>query len=126
MRIFVIIINLLIFTSNYSFSQNLQKIDTIKIDTISNLRRFSFGIKIGIPNVIGLTTEAILPIFKNRVSPYFDYSSFKLNPDKTVIDLNYTDYGINMEDSNDAGNWPNTFGSAPFSGTFVFEEATPQ
>ena len=66
MRIFVIIINLLIFTSNYSFSQNLQKIDTIKIDTISNLRRFSFGIKIGIPNVIGLTTEAILPIFKTE------------------------------------------------------------
>lgn len=96
MRLFVIIINLLIFTSNFSFSQNLQKIDTIKIDTISNLKRFSFGIKMGITNVIGLTTEAILPIFKNRVSPYFDYSSFKLNPDKISIDLNYTDFGVNI------------------------------
>ena len=31
-----------------------------------------------------------------------------------------------MEDSNDSGNWPNTFGSAPFSGTFIFEEVSPQ
>ena len=27
---------------------------------------------------------------------YFDYSSFKLNPDKISIDLNYTDFGVNI------------------------------
>ena len=48
------------------------------------------------------------------------------NTTKMQFNFILTDYGINMEDSNDAGNWPNTFGSAPFSGTFVFEEATPQ
>ena len=122
MRIFVIIINLLIFTSNYSFSQNLQKIDTIKIDTISNLRRFSFGIKIGIPNVIGLTTEAILPIFKNRVSPYFDYSSFKLNPDKTSIDLNYTDYGVNIYINSKGDGLYASLGSGNLSSLILFEE----
>lgn len=122
MRIFVIIINLLIFTSNYSFSQNLQKIDTIKIDTISNLKRFSFGIKMGIPNVIGLTTEAILPIFKNRVSPYFDYSSFKLNPDKTSIDLNYTDYGINIYINSKGNGLYASLGSGNLSSLILFEE----
>ena len=90
MRLIVIIIVLVISTTHKSLSQNLQKIDTIEIDTISNLKRFSFGIKMGLPNILGLTTEAILPIFKNRVSPYFDYSSFRLNPDNTSIDLNYT------------------------------------
>ena len=122
MRLFVIIINLLIFTSNFSFSQNLQKIDTIKIDTISNLKSFSFGIKMGIPNVIGLTTEAILPIFKNRVSPYFDYSSFKLNPDKTSIDLNYTDYGINIYINSKGSGLYASLGSGNLSTLILFEE----
>ena len=48
------------------------------------------------------------------------------NTTKMQFNFILTDYGINMEDSNDAGNWPNTFGSAPFSGTFIFEEAVPQ
>ena len=122
MRLFVIIINLLIFTSNFSFSQNLQKIDTIKIDTISNLKRFSFGIKMGIPNVIGLSTEAILPIFKNRVSPYFDYSSFKLNPDETSIDLNYTDYGINIYINSKGNGLYASLGSGNLSSLIFFEE----
>lgn len=122
MRLFVIIINLLIFTSNFSFSQNLQKIDTIKIDTISNLKRFSFGIKMGIPNVIGLSTEAILPIFKNRVSPYFDYSSFKLNPDETSIDLNYTDYGINIYINSKGNGLYASLGSGNLSSLILFEE----
>ena len=122
MRLFVIIINLLIFTSNFSFSQNLQKIDTIKIDTISNLKRFSFGIKMGIPNVIWLSTEAILPIFKNRVSPYFDYSSFKLNPDETSIDLNYTDYGINIYINSKGNGLYASLGSGNLSSLILFEE----
>ena len=122
MRLFVIIINLLIFTSNFSFSQNLQKIDTIKIDTISNLKRFSFGIKMGIPNVIWLSTEAILPIFKNKVSPYFDYSSFKLNPDETSIDLNYTDYGINIYINSKGNGLYASLGSGNLSSLILFEE----
>ena len=122
MRLFVIIINLLIFTSNFSFSQNLQKIDTIKIDTISNLKRFSFGIKMGIPNVIGLSTEAILPIFKNKVSPYFDYSSFKLNPDETSIDLNYTDYGVNIYINSKGNGLYASLGSGNLSSLILFEE----
>ena len=48
------------------------------------------------------------------------------NTTKMQFNFILTDYGINMEDSNDAGNWPNSFGSAPFSGTFIFEEAPPQ
>ena len=122
MRLFVTIFTLVFFFTNKSFSQNLQKIDTIEIDTISNLKRFSFGVKFGIPNILGLTGEAVLPIFKNRISPYFDYSSFKLNPDKTSIDLNYTDYGVNIYMNSKANGLYASLGLANLSSLILYEE----
>ncbi|MAR43827.1 MAG: hypothetical protein CMC48_07100 [Flavobacteriaceae bacterium] len=122
MRIFIISLIFIIFTTNKSFTQNLQTIDTIEVDTISNLKRFSFGIKMGIPNILGLATEAVLPIFKNRVSPYFDYSSFKLNPDKTSVDLNYTDYGVNIYINSKANGLYASFGSGNLGSLILFEE----
>ncbi len=122
MRLVVAITTLVFFLNNKSFSQNLQKKDTIKIDTISNLKRFSFGIKMGIPNILGLTTEAILPIFKNRVSPYFDYSSFKLNPEKTSIDLNYIDYGVNIYINDKGSGFYASLGSGNLSSLIFFDE----
>jgi len=122
MRLVVAIFTLVFFLNNKSYSQNLQKIDTIKIDTISNLKRFSFGIKMGIPNILGLTTEAILPIFKNRVSPYFDYSSFKLNPEKTSIDSNFTDYGINIYINTKGNGLYASLGSGNLSSLIFFDE----
>ena len=122
MRIFIITLILIIFTTNKSFTQNLQTIDTIEVDTISNLKRFSFGIKMGIPNILGLATEAVLPIFKNRVSPYFDYSSFKLNPDKTSVDLNYTDFGVNIYINSKANGFYASLGSGNLGSLILFEE----
>jgi len=122
MRIFIITLILIIFTTNKSFTQNLQTIDTIEVDTISNLKRFSFGIKMGIPNILGLATEAVLPIFKNRVSPYFDYSSFKLNPDKTSVDLNYTDFGVNIYINSKANGLYASLGSGNLGSLILFEE----
>ena len=122
MRLILTIITFLVLLTNKSFSQNLQKIDTIEIDTISNLKRFSFGIKFGIPNILGLTSEAVLPIFRNRISPYFDYSSFKLNPDKTSIDLNYTDYGVNIYMNSKANGLYASLGLANLSSLILYEE----
>ena len=122
MRLFLAIITLVFFLNNKSFSQNLEETDTIKIDTISNLKRFSFGIKMGIPNILGLTTEAVLPIFKNRVSPYFDYSSFKLNPEKTSIDLDYIDYGVNIYINDKGSGLYASLGSGNLSSLIFFEE----
>ena len=122
MRIFIITLILIIFTTNKSFTQNLQTIDTIEVDTISNLKRLSFGIKMGIPNILGLATEAVLPIFKNRVSPYFDYSSFKLNPDKTSVDLNYTDFGVNIYINSKANGLYASLGSGNLGSLILFEE----
>ena len=110
------------FLPKTSFTQKIQPIDTIEVDTVSNLKRFSFGIKMGIPNILGLTTEAILPIFKNRVSPYFDYSSFKLNPDKTSIDLNYTDYGVNIYIKSKGNGLYASLGSANLSSLILYDE----
>ena len=122
MRQFYIIFFLAIIIPKISYTQKIEKLDSIKIDTVLNLKRFSFGIKMGLPNILGLTTEAILPIFKNRVSPYFDYSSFKLNPDKTSIDLNYTDFGVNIYVNSKGNGLYASLGSGNLSSLILFQE----
>ena len=122
MRLIITIAIIVNFIPKTSFTQKIQPIDTIEVDTVSNLKRFSFGIKMGIPNILGLTTEAILPIFKNRVSPYFDYSSFKLNPDKTSIDLNYTDFGVNIYINSKGNGLYASLGSGNLNSLIFFEE----
>lgn len=122
MRQFYIIFFLAIIIPKISYTQKIEKLDSIKIDTILNLKRFSFGIKMGLPNILGLTTEAVLPIFKNRVSPYYDYSSFKLNPDKTSIDLNYTDFGVNIYVNSKGNGLYASLGSGNLSSLILFQE----
>ena len=122
MRQFYIIFFLAIIIPKISYTQKIEKLDSIKIDTVLNLKRFSFGIKMGLPNILGLTTEAVLPIFKNRVSPYFDYSSFKLNPDKTSIDLNYTDFGVNIYVNSKGNGLYASLGSGNLSSLILFQE----
>lgn len=122
MRQFFVIFFLAIIIPTISYTQKIEKLDSIQIDTVLNLKRFSFGIKMGLPNILGLTTEAVLPIFKNRVSPYFDYSSFKLNPDKTSIDLNYTDFGVNIYVNSKGSGLYASLGSGNLSSLILFQE----
>ena len=122
MRQFFIIFFLAIIIPTISYTQKIEKLDSIQIDTVLNLKRFSFGIKMGLPNILGLTTEAVLPIFKNRVSPYFDYSSFKLNPDKTNIDLNYTDFGVNIYVNSKGNGLYASLGSGNLNSLILFEQ----
>ena len=122
MRLIAIITFLVIFIPNKSFTQNFQKIDSIEIDTVSYLKRFSFGIKMGIPNILGVSTEAILPILNNRVSPYFDYSIFKLNPEKNSINLYYTDCGVNIYINSKGNGLYASLGSGNLSSLIFFEE----
>ena len=122
MRQFFIIFFLAIIIPAISYTQKIEKLDSIQIDTVLNLKRFSFGIKMGLPNILGLTTEAVLPIFKNRVSPYFDYSSFKLNPDNTSINLNYTDFGVNIYVNSKGSGLYASLGSGNLSSLILFQE----
>ena len=122
MRQFFVIFFLAIIIPTISYTQKIEKLDSIQIDTVLILKRFSFGIKMGLPNILGLTTEAVLPIFKNRVSPYFDYSSFKLNPDKTSIDLNYTDFGVNIYVNSKGNGLYASLGSGNLSSLILFQE----
>ena len=122
MRQFFIIFFLAIIIPTISYTQKIEKLDSIQIDTVLNLKRFSFGIKMGLPNILGLTTEAVLPIFKNRVSPYFDYSSFKLNPDNTSINLNYTDFGVNIYVNSKGSGLYASLGSGNLSSLILFQE----
>ena len=76
MRQFFIIFFLAIIIPTISYTQKIEKLDSIQIDTVLTLKRFSFGIKMGLPNILGLTTEAVLPIcssrWKKHRGSYFD------------------------------------------------------
>lgn len=67
------------------------------IDSLENkTKRISMGAKIGVPNIAGLSLEGITPLLNNRIAPYFDYSSFDINPDDTEVGLSYSEFGTNV------------------------------
>lgn len=67
------------------------------VDTLDNkVKRISLGVKIGVPNIAGLSLEGVTPLLDNRIAPYFDYSSFNINPDDVEVGLSYSEFGVNV------------------------------
>lgn len=64
--------------------------------TAEKIKSFSLGIRIGVPNIVSLNSELILPFTGNRVSAYFDYGTLNFPIDETNIETTYTEYGINF------------------------------
>lgn len=79
-----------VFDETYDQIQNLDSLEAYKV------KRVSLGIKLGIPNIAGISLEGITPILGNRVAPFFDYSFFPVNSDETDIDLKYSEFGSNF------------------------------
>ena len=73
--------------------EDFQETDSIEIYKV---KRLSFGIKLGIPNVAGLSLEGITPLLGNRIAPFVDFSSFPVNTIETDIDLKYSEFGSNF------------------------------
>lgn len=73
--------------------EDFQETDSIEIYKV---KRLSFGIKLGIPNVAGLSLEGITPLLGNRIAPFVDFSSFPVNTVETDIDLKYSEFGSNF------------------------------
>ena len=73
--------------------EDFQETDSIEIYKV---KRLSFGIKLGIPNVAGLSLEGITPLLGNRIAPFVDFSSFPVNTVETNIDLKYSEFGSNF------------------------------
>ena len=64
---------LLIILIGFLFSQNLQSQNeeyTNEIEDSIKIRRINFGLKLGIPNVIGGSIELLPPIFNNKIAPF--------------------------------------------------------
>lgn len=91
----------LLFTIFMSFAATLaaQEIEQQEeqLDSLApSIKRFSVGVKIGVPNIAGLSLEGITPLLDNRVAPFLDYSSFNVNPDDVEVGLKYTEFGANI------------------------------
>ena len=79
--------------SNAFEVEDFQVTDSIDVYKV---KRLSVGIKLGIPNIAGLSLEGVTPFLGNRIAPFVDYSSFPVNTVDTDIDLKYTEFGSNF------------------------------
>jgi hypothetical protein len=67
------------------------------IDSLApSIKRFSVGLKIGVPNIAGISFEGVTPLLDNRVAPFVDFSSFDVKDSKTEIGLSYSEFGANV------------------------------
>ena len=67
------------------------------IDSLgTNIKRFSVGLKIGVPNIAGVSLEGVTPLIDNRVALFADFSGFNVNDAETEIGLGYSEFGTNI------------------------------
>ena len=60
-----------------------------------NLKRFSLGLKLGIPNIASVGVQYTLPFLNNHLAPYIDYSSYSFMEDGTGdFDLSFAELGL--------------------------------
>ena len=67
-----------------------------EIEDSIKIRRINFGLKLGIPNVIGGSIEILPPIFNNKVAPFLDFSGLNIDIDNVGTDFSYLEYGANF------------------------------
>lgn len=62
----------------------------------NKIKRISLGVKFGIPSIASGAGEIILPIFKNHIAPYIDYSKIELALDDIDSNFSFLEYGVNF------------------------------
>ena len=85
----ILLVILLIF-ANTILAQDIQ------MDSLTKTKKFSFGVKVGAPNILSVNGEFVLPILNNHFAPYIDYGSFNLDIDNTEANMKYMEYGLNF------------------------------
>ena len=58
-------------------------------------KRISVGAKVGVPNILSLNGEFVLPILDNHFAPFIDYGAFDIEDGATDVGLKYTEFGLN-------------------------------
>tara|TARA_B100000767_G_C19778143_1_gene543986 strand:+ start:10287 stop:10976 length:690 start_codon:yes stop_codon:yes gene_type:complete len=102
-------------------NEQIQNIDSLESNKI---KRVSLGIKLGIPNIAGVSLEGISPILGNRIAPFFDYSSFPVNTEETEIDLIYSEFGSNFYFGNQGNGVYFGIGFGALNTDIVFKDVT--
>lgn len=87
---------IILLATNIVAAQEIEQEEAIDSLDTRSIKRISAGIKIGVPNIAGISLEGVTPLLDNRVAPYFDYSSFNVNPEDVEVGLTYSEFGTNI------------------------------
>ena len=91
-----ILLTIFIAFATTAFAQEIEPQEET-IDTLGpNIKRFSVGLKIGVPNIAGVSLEGVTPLLDNRVALFADFSGFDVNDAETEIGLGYSEFGTNI------------------------------
>lgn len=89
---FVMMLSVGLYAQDIEAEQNQETIDSLAPKVI----RLSVGVKIGVPNIAGLSVEAVTPLLDNRIAAFADFSGFNVSDQETEIGLNYSEFGLNI------------------------------
>ena len=64
------------------------------IDEDNSPKRFSVGVKFGLPYMAVLGTQYTLPFFNNHFAPYFDYSQYSYEKNNEDAQFRFSEFGI--------------------------------
>ena len=64
------------------------------IDEDNSLKRFSVGVKFGLPYMAVLSAQYTLPFFNNHFAPYFDYSQYSYEKNNEDAQFRFSEFGI--------------------------------
>ncbi|MEL0275641.1 MAG: hypothetical protein VW943_06935 [Flavobacteriaceae bacterium] len=91
-----LLLTTLIVFSAIGFAQEADQQEETLDSLAPRIKRFSVGLKIGVPNIAGLSLEGVTPLLDNRVAPYIDFSNFDVKDAETEIGLSYSEFGANV------------------------------
>ena len=92
-----LLLTIFIALATIGYAQEVEQQQEEIIDSLApSVKRFSVGLKIGVPNIAGLSLEGVTPLLDNRVAPFVDFSSFDVKDAETEIGLSYTEFGANV------------------------------
>ena len=91
-----LLLTILIALGTIGFAQEVDQQEETIDSLAPSIKRFSVGLKIGVPNIAGLSLEGVTPLLDNRVAPFVDFSGFDVKDAETDIGLSYTEFGTNV------------------------------
>ncbi len=118
------LIAILILLFSFSISaQNIEK-DSLNVELENSIKRFSLGLKIGTPNMIGGAVQYVLPITNNHFAPYANYSGYDIEIENTEINLNYSEFGVKYFFRNTGKGLYTAVGMSSFSSSLAYTDVS--